>query len=158
MVYEGKMRRKEREITDRAKIIEMIAECDVCRIGLVDEKGAYIVPMNFGFDEKDGLTFYFHCAAEGKKLNLLKKVPYASFEMDYRHKLISSEKACSYSFNYSCVMGYGEVVFLNGCEKLDALDKIMSHYGVENREYSESALGRVIVFALRVLEISAKAN
>ncbi len=41
------MRRKEREVTDYNKMIEILKSCDCCRIGLVDDKGAYIVPMNF---------------------------------------------------------------------------------------------------------------
>ena len=55
------MRRKEREVTDYNKMIEMLKSCDCCRIGLVDDKGAYIVPMNFGYEDNNGkLTLYFH--------------------------------------------------------------------------------------------------
>ena len=45
------MRRKEREVTDYNKMIEILKSCDCCRIGLVDDKGAYIVPMNFGYED-----------------------------------------------------------------------------------------------------------
>ena len=30
------MRRRDREITDRDKMLEIVAECDCCRLGLVD--------------------------------------------------------------------------------------------------------------------------
>ena len=33
------MRRKEREVTDYNKMIEILKSCDCCRIGLVDDKG-----------------------------------------------------------------------------------------------------------------------
>ena len=65
------MRRRDREITDREKMLEIVAECDCCRLGLVDNGEAYIVPMNFGFEDAgSALTLYFHCAAEGRKLDL----------------------------------------------------------------------------------------
>lgn len=47
-------------------MLEIVAECDCCRLGLVDNGKAYIVPMNFGFEDAgSALTLYFHCAAEG---------------------------------------------------------------------------------------------
>ena len=152
------MRRKEREVTDRAKIIEIIESCDVCRLGMVDDFGAYIVPMNFGFDDNGGLTLYFHCAGEGKKLDLLRKNPRASFEMDSKHKLVEGAKACAYSYLYSSVMGRGIVSFVEGDEKLNALGLIMSHYGVSNRDFDPRALEKVTVLALKVTEMSAKAH
>lgn len=35
------MRRKDREIADFHKMIEILKECDCCRIGLVDDNGTY---------------------------------------------------------------------------------------------------------------------
>ena len=79
------MRRKEREVTDYNKMIEILKSCDCCRIGLVDDKGAYIVPMNFGYEDNNGkLTLYFHGATEGKKIDLINNQPEISFE---RYKL-----------------------------------------------------------------------
>ena len=62
------MRRKDREISDYSEIIRIIESCSVCRLGLMDENEAYIVPMNFGYivENKD-LTLYFHSAKEGRK-------------------------------------------------------------------------------------------
>ena len=77
------MRRRDREITDREKMLEIVAECDCCRLGLVDNGEAYIVPMNFGFEDAgSALTLYFHCAAEGRKLDLIGSGADVSFEMD----------------------------------------------------------------------------
>ena len=52
------MRRKEREVTDYNKMIEILKSCDCCRIGLVDDKGAYIVPMN---SDMKIITANLHC-------------------------------------------------------------------------------------------------
>lgn len=47
------MRRKDREVTDEAKIDEIISRCNCCRIGFNDSGEVYIVPLNFGFVKRD---------------------------------------------------------------------------------------------------------
>ena len=67
------MRRKDREITDKDKIKEIISACDCCRLGFNDNGKVYIVPLNFGFIEKNGeYTFYFHGAKTGRKHDIMK--------------------------------------------------------------------------------------
>ena len=44
------MRRHDREVTERAKIDEIIKSCDCLRLGLNAEDGAYIVPLSFGYE------------------------------------------------------------------------------------------------------------
>ena len=64
-----RMRRKDREITEFEQMRVILDACDCARLGLVDEQGAYIVPMNFGWEEQNGkLALYFHGAADGKSL------------------------------------------------------------------------------------------
>ena len=61
------MRRKDREITDKQDILEVMRKCDVCRIALHDGDYPYIVPLNFGLQvENDMPVLYFHGALEGK--------------------------------------------------------------------------------------------
>ena len=104
------MRRKEREVTDYNKMIEILKSCDCCRIGLVDGKGAYIVPMNFGYEDNNGkLTLYFHGATEGKKIDLINNQPEISFETDTKHELVISDTACGHSYLYQSIMGRGQV-------------------------------------------------
>ena len=67
------MRRKDREVTELETVKEIIRQCDVLRLGLADGDYPYIVPMNFGWEEKEGrLYFYLHGAAEGRKAELLR--------------------------------------------------------------------------------------
>ena len=42
------MRRKDREITDKQDILEVMRKCDVCRIALHNGDYPYVVPLNFG--------------------------------------------------------------------------------------------------------------
>ena len=69
------MRRKDREVTDNYEINKIINSCQIIRLAFADGVAPYIVPLNFGFEEKDvKRTFYFHGAKEGRKLDLIKKL------------------------------------------------------------------------------------
>ena len=62
------MRRKDREITDGEKIREIIEGCGCLRLGLCDDEGMYIVPLNFGaVCEAGQWYFYCHGASAGRK-------------------------------------------------------------------------------------------
>ena len=69
------MRRKNRQVTDWKEIKEIVGRCKVARLGMNDDGKVYVVPMNYGCETEDGgrLTFYFHCAREGRKMDVLKK-------------------------------------------------------------------------------------
>ena len=96
------MRRSDREIKDRAELLDVISRCDVCRLALNDEEGyPYILPLNFGEKDVDGqLTLYFHGAMEGKKYELMEKDPRASFEMDCSHELFMNDEKMSCTMKY----------------------------------------------------------
>jgi len=44
------MRRNDREVNDEMKIDSIIKSCDCCRLGFVENNEAYILPLNFGFE------------------------------------------------------------------------------------------------------------
>ena len=71
------MRRKDREVTDFDKILQVIDSCDCFRLGLIDEDNLpYIVPLNFAYEVIDGVvTLYFHGSKAGKKAEILKTAP-----------------------------------------------------------------------------------
>lgn len=153
------MRRKDREIKDFGKMTEILSACDCCRIGLVDGEEAYIVPMNFGYEDMNGrLTLYFHCAKEGRKIDLTPKQKFVAFETDTKHTLTSGETACEYSFLYQCVMGKGVLEILEENDaKVHGLQKIMAHYSEkEEWEFQQALLDRIYVLRLTVTEWSCK--
>lgn len=153
------MRRKDREITNPDTMLDMVQHCDCCRLGLVDEDGAYILPLNFGAAVEDGvLALYFHGALEGKKIALLRENPRISFEMDTGHRLVPGAKADEYTFAYRSVMGRGTVTFLEtDVEKLRGLNRIMAHYTRRDDWTVDPAMLRATaVFRLQVESWSAK--
>ena len=153
------MRRKDREVTDLSKVISIIEACECCRIGLVDEGEAYIVPMNFGYEIiENKIKLYFHCAKEGRKINLLPKQKTVSFEMDRKHAVVPGEKGCDFSFMYQCVMGKGNVRILEDeCDKTYGLNKIMKHYTKDDTwKFDAKILERTQVLELTVSEWTCK--
>ena len=152
------MRRSDREITDKDELISVIRKCDVCRIALNDGGYPYIIPLNFGFCEKDGsMKFYFHSALEGKKLDLIKKDPRAGFELDCSHMLQYFEEKGYCTMAYKSVVGTGRINILDDNEKTDALNLLMKQYHPEGYAgYDPAAMSRTTVFCLTVESITGK--
>lgn len=155
------MRRKDREVTEFGAMMEIVKDCGCCRLGMVLDGGAYIVPVNFGYEVKDGaLLLYFHGAAEGQKVSLLRQNPAASFEMDTGHRLVPGPKADDHTYAYRSVMGRGVVTFLEeDGAKLHALNRIMDHYTHRDDWTVEAPmLHATAVYCMRVTDWTAKVH
>lgn len=153
------MRRSDREVTDPGRIREIVSACQCCRLGLCDQGRAYIVPLNFGFVEREGrYTLYFHSAKEGRKVELVRAAGWAAFEMDTGHELVRGPMACNYSARYQCVMGGGPAAVLEtAAEKRTGLTAIMAHAtGREDWTFDEKVLDDTCIIRLDVEELSCK--
>lgn len=147
------MRRQDREINEFDKILEVVYECDCCRLGFADGSVPYIVPLNFGIEvHGESVCFYFHGATEGKKVGLLKSNSRAFFEMDTGHELIFGENACSYGFRYKCIMGQGKIETITDFEeKKRGLCSIMKHYTSRSDwNFTDNQLTNTLIFKLIV--------
>ncbi len=153
------MRRKDREIKELSEITEVIRNCDICRLGLVDGEYAYILPLNFGMeqDEEGKVTLYFHSALEGHKTELLKEGLKASFEMDTKHEMEYDAERGYCTYYFESVMGRGTIHILKDDEKFEALKKLMDHYhpGM-NAYFNPAAMPRTLVYTLEVEEMTGK--
>lgn len=154
------MKRNERAVTDRAAIADIIKGCPVCRIALSDEPAPYIVPMSFGHTlDGDTLTLYFHCAREGKKIDLIKKNPTVGFEMDQLIKVTGKHDiACTYSCAYESVIGTGAVSFITGHdEKREALLAILEQLtGRRIFAFNDAMIEKTTVFRVVSKDFTAK--
>ena len=57
------MRRKDREVSSFEDIMDIVDNCDVCRVVINDGDFPYIIPMNFGTEiVGEQLYLYFHSA------------------------------------------------------------------------------------------------
>lgn len=153
------MRRSDKEITEFAEKLEVLDRCDVIRLGMVDDGKAYVVPVNFGYNVENGqISIYFHCAGEGRKIDVLAKNPNVFFEADYNFDVVKGETACRWTARYASVMGEavaGQLV--SEKEKIAAFRIIMKKYGYEGEPHFDSAaLARTHLYRLTVTDITAK--
>jgi nitroimidazol reductase NimA-like FMN-containing flavoprotein (pyridoxamine 5'-phosphate oxidase superfamily) len=152
------MRKTEKEVTDIQDIESIITRSDVCRIAFADGNIPYIVTMNFGYSGGEDNCLWFHCASEGRKLEIIKKNNYVCFEMDTDHEIKEGPQACDFGMNYSSIIGYGYIsIVYNNEEKINGLNKIMFHYtGKDEYIYKPHSLGRVTLLRLDIKEMSGK--
>jgi|GEM_PF-37119 len=152
------MRRSDREVKDFEDAVGIIKKCDVCRLALWDEEYPYILPLNFGVQVSNGnITLYFHGAVDGKKLDLIRKNNKASFEMDCSHNLITDVTAGYCTMEYESVIGNGTISFVEGDDKIKALDILMDNYPAEpGFKYNPAAIPRTAVYKLEVSGFTAK--
>ena len=152
------MRRHDREITDKNEILEIMNLCDVCRLAFKDGDYPYILPLNFGIEEKAGyIILYFHSALEGYKTELIKRDNHVSFEMDCKHELKYDEGKGYCTMAYESVIGRGRIEVLPNDEKENALRKIMGHYHhSEDTYFNPAAIPRTLVYMLMIEEMTAK--
>ena len=152
------MRRHDREITDKNEILEIMDRCDVCRLAFNDGDYPYILPLNFGIEEKDGhIILYFHSAMEGYKTELIKRDNRVSFEMDCRHELKYDDEKGYCTMAYESVIGRGRIEVLPDEEKANALRKLMGHYHKSDDAYcNPAAIPRTLVYMMVIEGMTAK--
>ena len=153
------MRRSDREVHDPAKIREVFEKSHCCHVGFCDSGRPYVLPLNFGYTEKDGhYTLYFHGANEGHKIDLLQKTHYACAELDCGFELHTAEIACKYSAAFCSVIGEGPAaIIIDPEEKAAALGIIMSHYTARSDwKFDDAMVNAVTVWKLELDQMQCK--
>ena len=152
------MKRNDREMTDIKEIETIISKSDVCRIAFANDNIPYLVTMNFGYTGRGEHTLFFHCANEGRKLEMIKKNNMVCFEMDTDHNLYTGEKGCDCGMHYKSLVGYGKIsIITEDDEKIAGLKYIMSHYCGEGEHiFDKKVLDRTTVLRLDISEMTGK--
>lgn len=153
------MRRKDREVTDPKEIKAIINKADACRIALAVENTPYIVALNFGYEWNDELpVFYFHCAHEGKKLDMMKQNSLVCLQLDVEHEFEYIEETVYCTMNYGSIIAMGKLeIITDEAERIKGLDLLMEHSVRPLPEkYPESSLKRTTVLRLTINELTAK--
>ncbi|MCH4005717.1 MAG: pyridoxamine 5'-phosphate oxidase family protein [Eubacterium sp.] len=155
------MRKKDREVTDTGVIREIIDACRILHVGLCDGKRPYVVPVNFGFEDDNGhFTFYFHGAAEGRKISLIRENGYAALEGECDHGTQSHETACGHTEFFQSFIAEGKAEeILDSAEKKRILQLIMSRYTDRSDwEFPDAAVKATAVVRIRAEQLSVKQN
>ena len=90
------MRRKEKEITERAVIEEILRENQVGRLGTAVGGEPYIVPMNYAYVQG---RILMHTHRDGKKVRDINANPRVCFEVD-SGEMIEGDDPCGYSDSF----------------------------------------------------------
>jgi len=135
------MRRRDREITDKNKIADILMRGQAMSLAFAGEE-PYVIPMNYGFTFDGGeFKLYIHGAREGQKVDRMlsdSRVAFTVFTDNRVYRMESDE----YTSSFDSVCGEGVVTMLRGEDKQRALRAIMAHY----------APGREFAFDARTLE------
>ena len=148
------MRRKDKEVTDKAAMESIIRASLVCRIALCDGDRPYVVPMCFGYD---GRSIYLHSAGEGRKIDILKRNPGVCFEFESDCEVRHADKPCSFSMRYRSVMGSGKACFLDDAEeRQQAMQLIIGQYTDKTFIMGDKELNGITIIRIDIDEITGK--
>ena len=148
------MRRKDREITDRKEIDEIINKADVLHLAMADGNIPYVVPLSFGYD---GKNLYFHCANEGLKLNFIKKNPNVCFDLVGKVKYDNIMTSCDAGTVFQSVIGRGKCEILSDPEeKRKGLDILVFQYTKSKLEFPEKAVQNTTIVKITITELKGK--
>ena len=149
------MRRSEKKIKDPDEIEAILLAAPVCRIAMANGDAPYVIPVNFAVSSG---FLYFHCAATGKKIDMMRRNCNVCFEADIPGDLVRGGSACSWSMKYKSIIGFGRAFFIEQApEKMRALDILMKKYaGNDNFSYDDEWLDKVCVIGVKIDKISGK--
>ena len=135
------MNRTDREITDPAEAIALLARCDTLRLGLNSPDGPYVVPLSFGLEASgERPVVYFHCALRGLKADCIRHDPRATAR-------------------YESFIGFGTAVEVHGEEKLRGLKALLAHCGMTDYPLAECGnLAHTAVYKIELTRFSGKRN
>ena len=154
------MRQQKRQVTDKATICAMLDEMDTINLGMYDEPFPYVVPLNFGYEWNDELIFYFHCAHEGHKLDLIRSNPNVCIEVESDVELISGgDVACKYGASFASVIGRGRAELTEDVqEKIRGLSLFMKNQTGREFNINEEMASTVEVIKVVISEFTAKSR
>lgn len=120
-------------ISDHAKISWILDQCKILRLGLTNQRGSYVVPVHYGYQEgPDGnYTIYIHGTGDGEKAAALNQEKLIGFETDHGHEnlMYTPPYLGNFSPSFMSVIGNGVPHPLTEPqEKLFALRAIIHHY------------------------------
>ncbi len=148
------MRRKDREMhTDFAwKIVD---KCEYAVLAMADTDGSpYCIPISIC---RDGSSVYFHCALQGKKLDLLRENPKICLTcVGDTHRM--ADKFTT-EYESAVIMGTASEV-LQDCEKIHALRLLCERHTPANMHTFEEAIARSLsntgIWKINVSQITGK--
>ncbi|MBR3640927.1 MAG: pyridoxamine 5'-phosphate oxidase family protein [Oscillibacter sp.] len=155
------MRRADRAVTDANQIASILSRAKILHLALFGGEYPYVVPMHYGFRFENGtLSFYLHCAKEGRKLDLLAQNPHVCAELECGVALDEGgDVACNYGAYYECLVAFGTANIVEDTrEKCEGLALLMKHQTGRDFPVTEQMAQGVCVLRVDAEEYTAKAR
>lgn len=153
------MRRKDREITEKREILDVLSRCDTIRIAMNGGEYPYVVPVSFGMEVvNETAIVYFHCAKQGMKVDMLQADPRVCVEGDIFIKVEATAQGIT--ARYESVIGFGLCTFVTEPEEvLHGLKLLIDHYGYQDHPLDRCAgLPHLLLGKIVLSEITGKRN
>lgn len=153
------MFRKDREITDRKEILELLNRCDTIRVGLINNGFPYVVPLSFGLDlTHEEPVIYIHGAKKGLKIDCIQQNANVCIEADIFYKVEPWQM--DITTRYESVIGFGKIVEVkDDNEKEYGLTKMLEHYNHPEHPIDKcGGLSHTAVYKIIVHNITGKRN
>ena len=151
------LRRSEKEITDPTLLQAVIKGQKYMTLAMALDNEPYLVTLSYGYDA-DANCFYFHCAAEGRKMDYVRTNPVVWGQIIEDHGYVVGK--CSHAFR--TVQFRGTVSFLDDIEeKRHALHLMIDFLEpdpepVKQKQVTDKALTRVTIGKVSVELITGK--
>lgn len=144
------MRRKDREVAGTAEIRKILDGCRTACVSMIDGDRPYVVPLSYGYDLDGGrLVLYFHCAKQGRKVDVLKKNPKVCFTVFSEGEPVHADTPCNSGYYFSSVIGNGTAEFIEDTEEQRyALGAMFAHQTGDAAVFTEKQAGTVAVFKI----------
>ncbi len=150
----GPLRRKDREMRDRAEIDAVLNAAKVLHLALADAGQPFVVPLFYAYD---GAALFFHSARTGTKIALLRKNPRVCFCVTLDHGVIEAEAPCDFEAQHRTVIGFGHAVLLeDAADKRRALDRIVARFTPRRFEYPAGNLAATEAVRIDIESMTGK--
>ena len=152
---EREMRRKDKLVTDRGWIDDVLTRGQYLCLALATPDGApYVLPIGYGYE--DGVIF-LHGAAEGLKKDMIAANPRVSFNVTLDAELVRADKGSEFTFKYRSVTGMGDASVITDLDQKNAaLAALMRQYSGPHTDLTPEASRAVWVARIVIRQVTGK--
>lgn len=156
--------RKNREVTDEARIRCFLTRAATCVVATVGDGRPFVNPNLFYFDAGRDV-FYFHTAGRGRTRSNIEANPSVSVSVSEMGRLLPGPKVTDYSVEYASVVIHGRAsVVTDAAEARSVLDRQLAKYFPDKQPYRDFApftdeeMFRATVFRVEIEQWTAKTH
>ncbi len=145
------MRRKNCARLDPVFMADVLTRADEMHVAFSTDAAPYIIPLNFVYTQG---KVYFHCAAEGRKLDCLRKKNAVGFSVIV-DVCVVPEKSTTF---YKSVVGTGRMSFVEDTqERMAAIQALAQRYSADcGGAIPSEKLARTAVLCLEIESMCGK--